>query len=108
MPRSSARKLIQATPALAIAAVSSAAVLTLGGRPLDPVTAAGVFPPWWSGGRALAAAGSAGDVLGVGALPFIVVVRAPHADARLRAAGALFSIDARGAGACSKRTSSDV
>jgi hypothetical protein len=101
---------LQALPASALACVSAVLTVLLGGRPLDPTTAAGVFPPWWAQDRAIAAAASAGDVLGVGAAPFIVIVRAPGADAaaRLGAAGALFSIDARSAGACNGKIPPNV
>ena len=78
-----------------IAIVSVAGATLLGARPLDPHEAAGVFPPWWGREASLIAAADAGAVLAVGTLPFIVIVRTPQADAtaRLRAAGALFSID---------------
>lgn len=78
-----------------IAAASVMGATLLGARPLDPHEAAGVFPPWWGREASLLAASDAGAVLAVGTLPFIVIVRTPDADAsaRLRAAGALFSID---------------
>lgn len=81
------------TGVIAVAGVAAATLL--GARPLDPREAAGVFPPWWGREAALVAASDAGSVLAVGTLPFIIVIRTPHADAsaRLRAAGALFSID---------------
>lgn len=71
------------------------AATLLGARPLDPHEAAGVFPPWWGREASLAAASDAGAVLAVGTLPFIVIVRSAQGDApaRLREAGALFSID---------------
>ena len=80
-----------------IGLISLASVIVatlLGARPLDPHDAAGVFPPWWGGEASLVAASDAGAVLAVGTLPFIIIVRTPGADAaaRLRAAGALFSI----------------
>jgi hypothetical protein len=86
----------------AAALARSCLVLAVGAAPADPREAAGVFPPWWSGARALAAASRAGDVLAVGAAPFIVIVRDPagRAAARLQAAGALFQLDARGLAAC--------
>ncbi|MDO8377573.1 hypothetical protein [Phenylobacterium sp.] len=78
-----------------IAAASVMGATLLGARPLDLHEAAGVFPPWWDREASLLAASDAGAVLAVGTLPFIVIVRTPDADApaRLRAAGALFSID---------------
>jgi hypothetical protein len=80
----------------------SALVLAVAAAPRDPQVAAGVFPPWWPQAEALGAAARAGAVLGVGAVPFIVIVRDPggRAPARLRAAGALFSLDARGLAGC--------
>lgn len=78
---------------ISIASVAGATLL--GARPLDPHEAAGVFPPWWGREVSLVAASDAGAILAVGTLPFIVIVRSPDGDApvRLRAAGALFSID---------------
>lgn len=88
------------TAAISFASVAGATVL--GARPLDPSEAAGVFPPWWSREASLVAASDAGAVLAVGALPFIVIIRSAQADApaRLRAAGALFSIDPGRVGPC--------
>lgn len=88
--------------AVAAAVAMSAGVLFVAAAPADPHEAAGVFPPWWNEAATLSAAGRAGAVVGVGALPFIVVVRDPtgRAPSRLRAAGALFSLDARGLAGC--------
>ncbi|MFZ3005654.1 MAG: hypothetical protein WA047_05725 [Phenylobacterium sp.] len=87
----------------AIAVAGVAAATLLGARPLDPSEAAGVFPPWWGREAALVAASDAGSVLAVGTLPFIVIVRAEQGDAsaRLRKAGALFSIDPGRVAPCS-------
>lgn len=88
---------------VALISIASVACATLlGARPLDPHEAAGVFPPWWSREASLVAATEAGAVLAVGTLPFIVIVRtpAPDAPARLRAAGALFSIHPEGVAPC--------
>lgn len=89
-------------PAALIVLASLVAIPALAAAPRDPNHAAGVFPPWWSQSAVLAAAGEAGAVLSVGSVPFIVVVRADHGDvpARLRQAGALFSIDPSQAVAC--------
>ena len=80
----------------------SVAVIAAAESPVDPHDAAGVFPPWWPQARALEAAARAGAVLAVGAAPFIVIVRDPagRAPQRLRAAGALFSLDPHGLAAC--------
>ncbi|MBI1198331.1 MAG: hypothetical protein GC203_10755 [Phenylobacterium sp.] len=83
--------------------LSSAVLLVVtGAPPPDPHEAAGVFPPWWSRGRVFAAAGEAGAVRDLGAVPFIVVVRDPEGRApqRLRRAGALFSVSPAGTAAC--------
>jgi hypothetical protein len=86
-----------------IAVAGVAAATLLGARPLDPSEAAGVFPPWWGREAALVAASDAGSVLAVGTLPFIVIIRADQGDAsaRLRRAGALFSIDPGRVAPCS-------
>lgn len=98
----------QVFPAILMIVASAVALVGFGARPLDASVAAGVFPPWWTAREAQTAAAGAGDILAAGALPFIVIVRAPHADQRLRAAGALFSIDARGAGVCNVRVPGNV
>lgn len=86
-----------------IAVAGVAAATLLGARPLDPHEAAGVFPPWWGREAVLVAASDAGAVLAVGTLPFIVVIRSAQADApaRLRRAGALFSVDPGRVAPCS-------
>jgi hypothetical protein len=91
-----------ATAAAAVAA-TSVVVVAAAAAPADSRDAAGVFPPWWSQAEALSAASRAGAVLAVGAAPFIVIVRDPagRAPARLRAAGALFQLDATGLAGCS-------
>lgn len=70
--------------------------------PRDASLAAGVFPPWWSQSGVLTAAAQAGDVIAVGALPFVVVIRSPQGPAgpRLRDAGAFLSLKAGLAGPC--------
>jgi hypothetical protein len=96
----------QAIPAWLPATVIGVAALALsftaeaGSR--NSARAAGVFPPWWSQSAALAAAGQAGDITAVGALPFVVIIRSAHGPAapRLRAAGALLSLNAGLAGLC--------
>lgn len=82
--------------------VMSAGVLLAGSRAPDPTEAAGVFPPWWSQDAVLAAAGQAGVIRDLGAVPFIVVIHDPagRAQARLQAAGALFSVGPAGSFAC--------
>jgi hypothetical protein len=61
-----------------------------------------VFPPWWGNDHILAAAASAGDVVGVGSVPFILILRGDGAglDARARRAGGLLLLDPAAAGPC--------
>lgn len=73
--------------------------------PYGPVAA--VFPPWWTGRRAFAAAGTAGAVVRFGATSFIVIVAATDR-ARLRATGAWMLLDPRALGACSAPPSGAV
>lgn len=102
MPRRFAETARSLALAGAAGLASSVLVFAVAAAPADPREAAGVFPPWWSTAQALDAAARAGAVLAVGAVPFIVIVRDPagQAPARLRAAGALFSLDAHGLAAC--------
>lgn len=65
--------------------------------------AVAIFPPWWSGNRAIHAAASAGEIVSVGQTSAIIVV---HGDAgllapRLWAAGALLVLDAKKLAICS-------
>ena len=62
-----------------------------------------VFPPWWDGARAIAAAGRSGvEIIRSGALPAILIVRLaePGAAMRLREAGALFELNPEAIGGC--------
>jgi hypothetical protein len=52
-----------------------------------PLTVAAVFPPWWSAARALGAAANSAQILRLGGLPGIIIVRTDRPD-RLRADGA--------------------
>jgi lipid-binding SYLF domain-containing protein len=71
---------------------------------------AAVFPPWWSPAQVIGAAGSAGDIAGVGAVPFIVILRGDAADLsqRARSAGALALLDPALAGACARPTAPEI
>jgi hypothetical protein len=71
-------------------------------RPSDPHRAAAVFPPWWSAQTSLSAATRIGAVVGLGKLPFIVLVRTPGPDlaARAHAAGAVLIVDSAKFGLC--------
>jgi hypothetical protein len=71
--------------------------------PPDTEVVAVVFPPWWNTQQSLQAAASANaGLVRTTAIPAILVVR-PHEQAglaRLREAGAWFSIDPRAVAAC--------
>lgn len=86
----------------AIAAASAVVLVVAGSPPQDRREAAGVFPPWWSPGQVLAAAGDAGAIRQLGGVPFVIVVHDPsgRAPERLRRAGALFSVAPDGALFC--------
>ena len=74
-------------------------------RPAAEATAiAAIFPPWWSGERAFAAASSVGAVIREGAVPVVLVVRTPAGDgaARLRSAGAWLVLDPKAVEGCLK------
>ena len=60
------------------------------------------FPPWWTGGRAFAAAAGAGLIVALGPLPSVLIVQGDPAGLadRLRAAGAIFIVDASGPAGC--------
>lgn len=90
-------------------AVSLLAAVAVEAQPRTPGRVAAVFPPWWSAAQVIGAAGSAGDVAGVGAVPFIVILRgqpekglAADLSQRARSAGALLLLDPALAGACAR------
>jgi hypothetical protein len=91
-----------AVTAFAILASLAAAVVA-DATATDPSRVALVFPPWWSEARAVSVAASAGDILGVGGVPFVVIVhRDPTTVARhARAVGALFVLGADPRSLCS-------
>ena len=83
--------------------VSFVAAAAVNATPSDPSRVAVIFPPWWSEARAVTAAASAGEILGVGGVPFIVIL---HGDSttvarRARSVGALFTLGADPASLCS-------
>ena len=86
------------------AAASLLAAVAVEAQPRTPGRVAAVFPPWWSPSHVVGAAGSAGDVAGVGAAPFVVILRGDPADLsrRARSAGALLLLDPALAGACAR------
>jgi hypothetical protein len=90
--------------AIALGSLLVAAATTV---PARAATLAAVFPPWWPADRALDAAAQAGNVLRVGASPYVVIVRSerPDLQARLRLAGALVLLNPFGAGGCAPSSS---
>lgn len=97
-----ARPLVQR--GASVLALAAFALLPLGAAlatraaPRGPGPVAAIFPPWWSAERSVVAAGTAGPVLRLGALPFVVVAAADHA--RLRQAGAWLLLDPFALAAC--------
>jgi len=61
---------------------------------------AALFPPWWSARQSIAAAGSAGAVIRLGAFPCIVIVLAMDRTL-LRSHGAWLLLDPSAVGGCS-------
>jgi hypothetical protein len=82
---------------------SLVAAVAVGAAPSDPSRVAIVFPPWWTATRAVTAAASAGQILDLGGVPFVVIVhRDPATAARhARLAGALFILGADPRSLCS-------
>ena len=70
----------------------------------DSRQAAAVFPPWWAASASLGGASKLGSIVGLGRLPFVVIVHASVVDisARARAAGAWFVVDGARFGLCSR------
>src|ERR1700687_653169 len=96
--------------ALLLASWIVIAALSLQVRPGTEVVAV-VFPPWWSSQRALRAAASANAaIVRITALPAMLVVRPDDHDglARLRNAGAWFTIDPLAIAACFGNTDKDT
>ncbi len=90
------------TPAGLLLAMLGASAVALEGGPTDPHLIAAVFPPWWTPSHVLRAAAGAGEVLGFGALPSVVVLHADGADlpARAVAHGALLTFARTRQGLC--------
>ncbi len=85
---------------LAVAGLS--ALVAVEGAPTDAHLVAALFPPWWSPAHVLRAAAGAGDVLGFGRLPFIVVIHADGGGLPARAAtqGAILTFARSDRGLC--------
>lgn len=92
-------------PGLSLLAISTAVLPLLSPDLRDQRSVAGVFPPWWTSRDVIAAAGTAGSIVRLGTLPFIVVVRSDSSDvaARLTASGSLFNFDPLGISGCFTR-----
>lgn len=90
---------------VSLAAMAVIGVPVLSGQPPASDIAAGVFPPWWSPAQALSAAAEAGYVQGVGAFPFIVIVKSDDGDLeqRLSSAGSLLTLNPFGVMGCIAR-----
>lgn len=94
--------------------VSLFAAVAVDAQPRTQGRVAAVFPPWWSPAQVMGAAGSAGAVSGVGAVPFIVILRGSPDDQgadlsqRARSAGALALLDPALAGACARPAASET
>jgi hypothetical protein len=90
---------------LCLASLTGALALSM--RPPETGPVALIFPPWWGGARAVAAAARSGAVIRFGARSFIVVVlpdsRGPHG--RLRQSGAWLVLDPAQVGGCSDQSS---
>jgi hypothetical protein len=92
--------LVAVTPLVAVAWSNA-------GLPSEPdAPVAAIFPPWWNGGRALAAATRAGGrIIAVGGLEstFILAGEDPGLAERLRHEGAWLILGAEAAAGCSPR-----
>ncbi len=89
-------------PAGLLLAMVGFSAVTLEGAPTDGRLVAALFPPWWSSAHVLRAAAGAGDVLGFGRLPSIVVIHADQAGlpARALAHGAILTFARTRNGLC--------
>lgn len=92
-------------PSLSLLAISTAVLPLLLPDLRDHRSVAGVFPPWWTSRDVVAAAGTAGSIVRLSTLPFIVVVQSDSTDvaARLTASGSLFNFDPLGISGCFSR-----
>ena len=88
--------------AASLLTLAPAALAPTGGTGPAPVAA--VFPPWWSATQALTAAASSSQILRLGGLPSIIIVRTDHPD-RLRADGAWLFLNPI-LGGCAPKTES--
>ena len=90
---------------LAIATLAAGGLIgaLAGSVPAGPVAA--VYPPWWTGPRAIAAASHGGAILRPGAVKFVVVVMpdSQGGNDRLRRAGAWLLLNPAGFIGCFTR-----
>jgi hypothetical protein len=109
MPSNSATKAVKVagrTLLLAVVILATlCAAIGVNTSPRDPSRVAAIFPPWWRQDRTLAAAATAGEILGVGGATFVVILRGSPADlsSRARSAGALLITSADPSGFCAVR-----
>lgn len=92
---------LKATLLLAASTVTLAS-LSMQVRPGTEIVAA-IFPPWWSARHAiLAIADANASLVRGGAIPAILIVKPASIDglAKLRAAGAWFTVDPKAVAAC--------
>ena len=89
-------------PAALLLTLMAGSALFVEGSPADPHLVAALFPPWWTPAHVLRAAAGAGDVLGFGGAPSVVVLHADHDGlaARATAQGALVTFARTRRGLC--------
>lgn len=94
-------------PAIGLALAAAGVAAAIQYQPTDSSFATAVFPPWWTSGQAVQAAGSVGDILGVGGFARAVAIRSdtPDLAGRARAAGALVVLGGTTAGLCATPSS---
>jgi hypothetical protein len=92
---------------LCLASLTGALALSMQPPAAGPVAL--IFPPWWGGMRAVAAAARSGAVIRFGARPFIVIVLPDSraARGRLGQSGAWLVLDPAQVGGCSDQSSTE-
>jgi hypothetical protein len=100
--KSSPHLLERSCIALGAACATLVMAMSAAAAPMGATRVAAVFPPWWTGARAIDAAATAGSIAGAGATASILIVSsdAPGLAARLRAAGAMMLLSPGLAGLC--------